>query len=368
MLAIAAGTVLVAAVWIGVTAYRRAPLAAKPQAVSAEQYEFLKQALGESGGGNEPEKPELRAVFKYSVVPSGVYSAEELKRALLDPVVAAHYAKVDPARIHTEFLKTDHYAYVSYRKGDKIYWTKNKVLLRGGEAILTDGQTRIRSRCGNCISEQPLEPTAADEPDLVEFDRLVDSRSHTDVPQTARMPESSTPAALAGVKPAAAPVHVASGSNAATLNAPIPIAGGVGAFGPIGIGSEVPTMTAKRAGARQPDDDSSSPEPQGPGAGSGNPDIEIPPIADLPYNPGGNNPTALSELPPPGGSDGPSGPSGPDGPHGPNGTNGFTPTEVPPDPASANDLNPVPVPEPGTLMLVGGGVAALLRKRLARSR
>ena len=100
----------------------------------------------------------------------------ELRRAITaDPVVAAHYAKLDRSRIRTEIVPRDRFVHVSYRKGNQVFWTKKKVLLRRGETILTDGTTQIRARCGNCISEEPLAPTAADEPDVVEFDRLTDA-------------------------------------------------------------------------------------------------------------------------------------------------------------------------------------------------
>jgi hypothetical protein len=37
-------------------------------------------------------------------------------------------------------------------------------------------------------------------------------------------------------------------------------------------------------------------------------------------------------------------------------------------PHSGEPINPVPVPEPGTLLMVGGGVAAVVRKLRARAR
>jgi hypothetical protein len=66
-------------------------------------------------------------------------------------------------------------AHMSYRIGDRIYWTKRKLPLNAGEMTLTTGDIEIRSRCGNQISETARLPTSPDEPDSVEFDRLVAS-------------------------------------------------------------------------------------------------------------------------------------------------------------------------------------------------
>ena len=62
---------------------------------------------------------------------------------------------------------------MSYRIGDTIYWTKKPLRLRRGEAILTDGVTEIRARCGNCLSLEPLLPTSDEEPEPYEFEALL---------------------------------------------------------------------------------------------------------------------------------------------------------------------------------------------------
>src|SRR5262245_4871361 len=183
LIALAAIAVVVAVVW-GAAALRRSPVdtalaISTAQDDAALNTDLDQDALTQAGA--------QRPVYKYSVIPGGAYDDEELQRALADPVVAAHYANLDRAHVRTEIVPADRYVHVSYRKGDRILWTSKKVLLRAGERILTDGKTQIRSRCGNCISEAPLGPTETDEPDLVEFDRLLDSTEPANSPLTDRV-------------------------------------------------------------------------------------------------------------------------------------------------------------------------------------
>jgi len=91
-----------------------------------------------------------------------------------DGVVAAHYSGIDPAKLRVETLPSDRDAYMSYRVGQQIFWTKEKMRLQEGETILTDGVHHIRARCGNCIAFSPMEPTAEDEPGEMDFAALTE--------------------------------------------------------------------------------------------------------------------------------------------------------------------------------------------------
>lgn len=104
-------------------------------------------------------------LFPYSVIPGGAHSAQELKNAVAhDAVVASHYADFDLTKVHIVPLDRDRMAYVSYRLGDRVYWTRKKLALPKGEKIITDGKHEARTRCGNRISETPAEPVSAQEP------------------------------------------------------------------------------------------------------------------------------------------------------------------------------------------------------------
>lgn len=116
------------------------------------------------GGSRGFELQQLR-LFPYSVIPGGVESAQELRDALArDPVVARHYADFDLSRARIIRLDRDREVYVSYRMGDRIYWTKKKLKLLKGESVITDGKHEARTRCGNQLSETSADPVSPNEP------------------------------------------------------------------------------------------------------------------------------------------------------------------------------------------------------------
>jgi len=118
--------------------------------------------------------PQARPVFNGSVVAGGVYSLDELRAVIdRDPVVAAHYRGANLDRMEVVTLTAGKSAYVSYRRGDTVHWTRSRVWLKPGETVLTDGTTVIRARCGNCVSDVAQENVAAVEPAHGELDDFV---------------------------------------------------------------------------------------------------------------------------------------------------------------------------------------------------
>jgi hypothetical protein len=109
----------------------------------------------------------LRPNYPYSIIPGGAYSTAELKYAdQEDEVVKEHYAGFDVKKAQMVQLTEDKYQYASYRKNNKVYWTKKKLRLRQGELLLTDGASYARARCGNRLSEKPQTPVSLEEPPL----------------------------------------------------------------------------------------------------------------------------------------------------------------------------------------------------------
>jgi hypothetical protein len=112
-----------------------------------------------------------RAVYPFSVIRRGVYNSAELQAALAsDGVAASHYEGFHAGRARREIVTRDRQAFVSYRMGGKVFWTKRAVTLREGETLLTDGTNCVRSRCGNRISDTPRLPVSAAEPRTVDSD------------------------------------------------------------------------------------------------------------------------------------------------------------------------------------------------------
>ena len=117
---------------------------------------------------------QARPVYNGSVVRGGVYSADELRAAIhRDPVVALHYRGARLGEMQAVTLTTGKAAYVSYRRGDRVHWTRERVWLKAGETVLTDGTTVIRARCGNCVSDVKQENVAAVDPAHGELDDFV---------------------------------------------------------------------------------------------------------------------------------------------------------------------------------------------------
>jgi hypothetical protein len=115
------------------------------------------------------------------VVPGGISSAEELAAARrTDPVVAAHFADFGKnTRVTT--LQEDMYVYVSYRQGNKVYYTKKRHKVCKGEVVITDGKNFARARCANRLSRVFRPPALVfDEPSAPEFD-YIDPPSIADI-------------------------------------------------------------------------------------------------------------------------------------------------------------------------------------------
>lgn len=112
-----------------------------------------------------------RHVFPYSVIPGGISSPEELRQvAAHDPVVSQHFQGFNFEQAHLVRLSEKQSMYVSYRIGDKVYWTRRKVSLYPGETLISDGNIQARTRCGNRVALAPLNGGSPLEPTLAELE------------------------------------------------------------------------------------------------------------------------------------------------------------------------------------------------------
>ena len=291
---------------------------------------LLRRASNEEFGAYTPRQAS-RAIYRYSVVPGGVLDRSELRDAArLDPIVAAHYAAVSFDAVRTRIVTDRRMRYMSYRLGSRIYWTRQPVALRQGETILDDGVTQVRSRCGNLISEEPRTPTYEDEPPPNVFDD-VEPNTPMNGPEPA--PSTGTPAqsgTIPGVPPANPGVAVP------LMTAP-PLAGGPSVYAPPVAGAlPAPFLFFER--------------PDRP---------EQPTSPTVPSQPGQNPiPTPSSGGYPPGTGPGVSAPS-------PTVVVSSDPEQPGPSPVQYPErpVDPIQVPEPGTLLLIGvGGAVAVARR------
>jgi hypothetical protein len=100
-----------------------------------------------------------RRNYLFSVIPWGVTSAEELRSwRIADQVVAEHYVNFGSS-VTFNRLPRETYFFISYRRGDKTFWTRQKHPLPKGELVFSDGQNLARARCGNRLSPVPISPT-----------------------------------------------------------------------------------------------------------------------------------------------------------------------------------------------------------------
>jgi len=131
----------------------------------------------------DSHSPKGRTVYPYSVVPGGARNPQELREAISrDPLVAAHYSDFQLSKARIISLANAKTAYVSYRLGNRIYWTRKPVHLPKGEAIITDGEHSARVRCGNRITESPPGEGSPDEPPEAVLDQPVESYPADPIP------------------------------------------------------------------------------------------------------------------------------------------------------------------------------------------
>lgn len=361
-----------------------------------------------------------RPVYRHSVLPGGAQSGAEVKQKLAqDAPAAAHYRSINPDKLKAVHLKQDRRAYVSYRVGQKIYWTRKPQLLKAGELVLTDGEQTVRARCGNRLEDEPQEEVqSADEsPSDEEFEQIAEPDGHwpaTGIPNDragrqltaimeplfgwdpggAALPGAGGPAGQPST-PGATPNPEARAPSPGPLGFP---GGGIGfpgaGFGPEPSGPPpegespfeppvnpgpgplpgpprtpiVPPVVIPPGGGDpeppelpEPKPDPESPGPKPPPV----PPVYGPPVPPPPTSPPRDTPP---RTPPNPGGPTPKGPPPTSGP--PGDEPGPKPPRVPPTPSPERPRvptdfpdppdSPPEIPEPGTALLLMGGFGALL--------
>lgn len=416
--AVAAAGVVGCAALYALTAPAPGPATAAAQSAPAT----LATAALLGSAQEEVLKPGQRRVYPYSIVPGGVSGARELGRVIReDKVVAAHYAEFDMARAHETTVTTPRAVHVSYRKGDKVYWTAKKVMLAEGETLVSDGNIEARARCANQISDTPRFPVEAHGPSAEELDSSVvendPAAGGLENVSMAMLEGEGAPGGFlhapgtgsAGGILAGGAAHESASLFAATANVPgassgailssrsgssraapgkgaeeSPAGGSDGGSGSGAIGGGTPTEsnpstdtpgTSAPGTPSTPSPQPVTPQPSTPGTTPGDggspgspgttpsrPDVPTPALPDGGQSGGGESGTPSQPPAEIGGNPSPGGPDDSPVPE-----PSLEPPKEPVQPGQ-QPAKPVEVPEPGSLWLLAPGLALLLVLRRRKRR
>lgn len=123
-------------------------------------------------GPASPKRAQNRLVYPYSVIPGGVKNLADLKLAIADdPVVARQFQGFNFHNARLVQVAQPESMFVSYRIGQKVYWTRKKIPLHKGETLVTDGHITARTRCGNRVAAVPLDTGSPLEPPQEAFNQ-----------------------------------------------------------------------------------------------------------------------------------------------------------------------------------------------------
>jgi hypothetical protein len=149
---------------IAITLQYRAPAERKTSKIPASLQN--RQAIRQI-----PLSKNKRLVYPYSVISGGVLNRAELVHAVNnDGVVAEHYRNFKVGQAKIVAAEETRFMHVSYRIGNKVFWTAKKLKIPKGETLISDGRETARTRCGNLVSVAPQEPVSEEEPAVEIFD------------------------------------------------------------------------------------------------------------------------------------------------------------------------------------------------------
>jgi hypothetical protein len=153
-----------------------------------------------------------RVVYPYSIIPGGVRTPDDLRDVSEhDRVVGSHYAGFDFLNARIVELDQPKLVYLSYRMGDKVFWTAKRVSLHKGEKLITDGKMTARVRCANRISESAQPVVSPAEPPAAKFEEPFDGTAGQ-IPFPGDFSATGSGRELAGLGAVGPPTVISSGT------------------------------------------------------------------------------------------------------------------------------------------------------------
>jgi len=103
-----------------------------------------------------------------ALIPGGITSVEEFRqRVAEDPTLNSFFGSCDVGASFQP-LPDDILAFIAFRRGQEIKWTRRPLLVHKGEFVLTFCGKTVLARCGNLISWTPMQPSEDVPPSLLE--------------------------------------------------------------------------------------------------------------------------------------------------------------------------------------------------------
>ena len=159
-----------------------------------------------------PHPVPRRVVYPYSIIPGGVQTPDDLREVTEhDHVVGSHYAGFDFRNAKIVELDQPKLVYLSYRMGDRVFWTAKRVSLHKGEKLITDGKMTARVRCANRISEIAQPAVSPAEPPAAKFEEPFDGTAGQ-IPFPGDFNATGPPREYAGLGAAGPPSLISSGT------------------------------------------------------------------------------------------------------------------------------------------------------------
>lgn len=124
-----------------------------------------------------------------ALVPGGIATIEDMHAHVnADAVLQRVFSDFNWSAASCSYFPEDFVTFVSFRRGNRVLWSKGPILIKRGTSFCTDGHMTFLMRCGNLISMQPApdtdsedipEPLLNEPPVLIPVDPILTAENFT---------------------------------------------------------------------------------------------------------------------------------------------------------------------------------------------